>query len=284
MNHLTRVLLTLAAVGLILPTNLVAAFPSQGFTMRSGDWYDSFGIDRNSYSGPHGYLPSMATETIGENRELAYGIGVAFSDNYVSETRRAEVILQYVQTWVEYGYDAENVFQNGVAQDEWAWNADELARMFNESTGIKAVGDCEDMAFLCATIYTGAGIEAALVDAPDHVACLIWLPSYPNADNYFDLTNDDKGAGWIWIEATGKNNPLGWTPPDYEDGDWEAYFFDTQQSAQPVTSGSLFPGPFSIDIDTIVIAIIVVAVIAFLASASTSSRKRGRYPPPPGYY
>ena len=59
------------------------------------------------------------------------------------------------------------------------------------------------MAFLCATIYMGASMEIVLVDAPGHMALLIWLPEYPNANEYWDLSDDDKRAGWIWVEATG---------------------------------------------------------------------------------
>ena len=70
--------------------------------------------------------------------------------------------------------------REGVAQDEWAWNADEMAHAFNPTTGVTAIGDCEDMAFLCGTIYVGAGFDAAIVDAPDHVALLIWLPEFCN--------------------------------------------------------------------------------------------------------
>ena len=64
---------------------------------------------------------------------------------------------------------------NGEAQEEWAWNVDEMAHMLNETTNKIAVGDCEDLAFLCATMYMAAGIDAAMVLAPQHVALLIWL-------------------------------------------------------------------------------------------------------------
>jgi hypothetical protein len=67
--------------------------------------------------------------------------------DYSGETERAVTILKYVQQWTEYGYDSDNVVRDGIAQEEWAWNADEMAHSFNPTTGIKAVGDCEDMAF-----------------------------------------------------------------------------------------------------------------------------------------
>jgi hypothetical protein len=78
------------------------------------------------------------------------------------------------------------------------------------------------MALLCATIYLGAGFDVALVLTTSHVALLIWLPEYQNANIYWDIL-DGRGNGWIWVEATGENNPLGWTPPDFNDGYWDAF-------------------------------------------------------------
>jgi hypothetical protein len=198
-------------------------FPALSFTQQEGDWYDNWGIDRNYYDGTNGYLPGIASETLKENKELAYSIGQQFLINYESKTHRAEAILSYVQEWTEYGYDSDYVTRGGIAQEEWAWNADEMANALNESTGIKATGDCEDLAFLCGTIYMGAGFDAAAVDAPGHVALLIWLPEFSNANNYWDIPNDGREAGWIWVEATSDSNPLGWTPPDFSDGNWNAY-------------------------------------------------------------
>ena len=212
-------------------------YPPQ-FTYSSGEWYDSWGITRTDAYGDNGYLPLILSESIGENRDLAFRMGENFENTYIDRQNMAAMILNYVQTWVQYGYDIDNVFLNQVAQDEWAWNADELAHAFNETTGIAAVGDCEDMAFLCATLYMGAGMDIAIVDAPGHVALLIWLPEYPNANKYWDLSNDDKGSGWIWVEATGPTNPLGWTPSEYTDGYWTAWTIigDTYVEHEPVDS------------------------------------------------
>ncbi|UCE44204.1 MAG: hypothetical protein JSV57_01580 [Candidatus Bathyarchaeota archaeon] len=206
----------------------VSGLPSGGshpptFTFENGDWYDSWGFNRNYYYGNDGYLPNIAYETLGANRELAYSLGEWFRADYPRRVQRAEAILSYVQRWTEYGYDADNVVMNGIPQEEWAWNADEMAHMFNATKSTIAVGDCEDMAFLCATIYIGAGFDASIVDAPEHVALLIWLPEYPNANYYWSLSDDGRGAGWIWVEATGEQNPLGWTPPDFNGGYWTAY-------------------------------------------------------------
>ena len=215
----------------------VSGLPASSFSQQNGDWYDNFGIDRNYYASPDGYLPNLVSETLGENKEIAYSLGERFQDNYQSMTDRAVAILKYVQTWTEYGYDSDNVVRDGIAQEEWAWNADAMAHAFDQTTGVKAIGDCEDLAFLCGTIYVGAGFDAAVVDAIDHVALLIWLPEFSNADYYWDI-NDGRGAGWIWVEATGSSNPLGWTPSDYEDGEWFAYII--ANSSAFVT----YPEPF----------------------------------------
>jgi hypothetical protein len=238
----------------------VSGLPASSFSLQDGDWFDNWGIDRNYYGGPHGYLPNLASETLGANKELAYSIGEWFQDNYPSKTERAVAILKYVQKWTEYGYDSDNVIRNGVAQDEWAWNADEMAHAFNETTGVRAIGDCEDMAFLCGTIFVGAGFDAAIVDATDHVALLIWLPEFSNANNYWDIPNDDRDAGWIWVEATGSSNPLGWTPPDFENGGWTAYSIGSLEFvAEPEPSQ-----PTSTDLDILgtIVAIVFFVILA----------------------
>jgi hypothetical protein len=213
---------------LIFLIGMVYAIPSGGdyppqFIYKNGSWYDSWDYNRNYFAGEDGYLPNVAYESIGSNKELAYEIGHLFEENYDSKVERAEAILNYVQQWTDYGYDEDNVFKNGVAQAEWAWNADEMAHMFNETTNLVAIGDCEDMSFLCATLYQASKFDVALVDAPEHVALLIWLPEYDNANYYWDILGDGRGYGWIWVEATGEVNPLGWTPPDFSDGNWNSY-------------------------------------------------------------
>ena len=212
----------------ICSINIAYAIPSGGvyppkFTYKHGYWYDSWGYNRNYYSGKDGFLPNIAYETLGNNKELAYKRGDWFEENYDDKVERAEAILAYVQKWTDYGYDEDYVFMNGVAQEEGAWNGDEMAHMFDESTYSVAIGDCEDMAFLGATLYAASKIDAALVDAPEHVALLIWLPEYENANYYWDIPDDGRDYGWIWVEATSEVNPLGWTPPDFSDGDWIAY-------------------------------------------------------------
>ena len=261
------ILFLLFCIPFALVNQTASGVPASNFTLRSGDWYDNFGINRNYYAGSDGYMPNLAHETLGENKELAYSIGERFQDKYLSKTERAVAILKYVQTWTEYGYDSDNVVRNGFAQDEWAWNADEMAHAFNETTGVKAIGDCEDMAFLCGTIYVGAGFDAAIVDAADHVALLIWLPEFSNADYYWDIPNDGRDAGWIWVEATGSSNPLGWTPPDFEGGGWTAY---------SIGSLEYVPEPVAyqpISIDYYVLAAIILVIFSILLSLAQKRRR-----------
>jgi len=224
-RYLTLTILTFTLLCLL---DIVYAIPSGGvyppeFNYRNGYWYDSWDYNRNYYADQDGFLPNVAYESLGVDKELAYEIGGWFEENYDNRIERAEAILDYVQKWTEYGYDEDNVFKSGIAQEEWAWNADEMAHMFNETTNSLAVGDCEDMTFLCATIYIAARFDVALIDAPGHVALLIWLPEYDNANYYWDIPDDGRDYGWIWVESTGEVNPIGWTPPDYSDGGWNTY-------------------------------------------------------------
>jgi hypothetical protein len=274
---LVRVLVVFSILGAlaIAKFHTARAFPASSFTSRYEQgyehWYDDWGIDRTYYGGPNGYLPNLATETLGENKELAYSIGQRFQANYPSQTDRAVAILKYVQRWTEYGYDSDNVVEGGQPQEEWAWNADEMAHNFSETSGAVAVGDCEDMAFLCGTIYVGAGFDAAVVDATDHAALLIWLPDFSNANAYWDLPNDNRDTGWIWVEATGSSNPLGWTPPDYQDGGWTAYPIGNLQfvpEPTPTESGTTS----SIPIDTNLILTIIIAVISIILALAKGRR------------
>lgn len=273
-RYLVLLLLLCFSIGAL--NNTVRGYPASSFTQEGTyDWYDNWGIYRTYYGGTNGYLPNLASETLGDNAELAYSLGERFQNNYPSKTDRAVAILKYVQRWTEYGYDSDNVFKNGFAQDEWAWNADEMAHAFNEVTGVTAVGDCEDMAFLCGTIYVGAGIDAALVDAPEHVALVIWLPEFANADIYWDLPNDDRDAGWIWVEATGESNPLGWTPPDFEDGGWTAYPIGDLSFVPETQSDTSQPSLLDwIDVDFDLLLTVGFIILSVLLALARAKRRR----------
>ena len=62
------------------------AVPSATFTKRTNygyeEWYDSWGFNRNYYGESDGYLPNLAYESIGNDKELAYSIGEQFKVDY----------------------------------------------------------------------------------------------------------------------------------------------------------------------------------------------------------
>jgi hypothetical protein len=115
-----------------------------------------------------------------------------------------------------------------------------MTHMIDQTTHTVAIGDCEDMTFLCSTLYLAAGFDVAIVSPPEHVALMIWLPEYENANYYWDIEDDQKDYGWIWVEATSETNPLGWTPPDFVDGDFEVFLLDYSTTIQ-VTYNPRYP-------------------------------------------
>ena len=135
----------------------------------------------------------------------AYVKGFQFAQEYPNLEQRAEAIFAYARDGVSYASDRS---QFGYV--EFAQNADELADIIAEEG--KAYGDCEDYAFLLGVMYLGAEIRSAIVLAPDHAATLVYLPGYGEANRVLALEGED---GWIWAEATGGNNPLGWMPDQY---------------------------------------------------------------------
>ena len=96
---------------------------------------------------------------------------------------------------------------------------------------------------------------------------MIWLPEFSNANSYWDISNDDRDAGWIWVEATGSSNPLGWTPPDFRDGGWTAYAIgDLEFVSKPES-----PQSTPLDID---ITMVIVAAIFFIILTLAKGRRR----------
>jgi len=124
------------------------------------------------------------------------------AQDYPDIHQRAEKIFAFTRDKVKYTSDAD---QFGFP--EFAQNADELAATIGEE-GF-AYGDCEDYAVLLAVMYKGAGFRSAIVLASDHTAALVYLPEYNKANEILSVNGE---LGWVWAEATGGNNPLGWMP------------------------------------------------------------------------
>jgi len=101
---------------------LAYGLPSGGdyppaFSLRDEAWYDSWGFNRNFFGGSDGFIPNVAYESLGHDKDRAYSIGEWFNANYARKVEMAEAILAYVQRWTDYGYDIDNVNMNGVFQD-----------------------------------------------------------------------------------------------------------------------------------------------------------------------
>ena len=151
------------------------------------------------------FRPAIVFESLGDNAATAYHLGEQFISEYPDRNERAEAIFRYVRDRVRYTSDIDQ-FEH----EEFAQNADELAAVLEE--GRAGYGDCEDSAVLLAVMYKGAGYRSAIVIGKEHTACMVYLPDYDSAPVFFEV---DGETGWVWAEATGRNNPLGWTAKEF---------------------------------------------------------------------
>src|SRR4030042_1960192 len=197
------------------------AFPSEGFYTRGGDTFDDWDICRTTAFDEDGFYqisetgfrPVIAFESLGEQANVAYSLGEQIANEYSEPIQRAEAIFGFVRDRVRYTSDVD-----WSGDEEFARNADELATSIMED-GF-GNGDCEDMTVLLAVMYKAAGFRSAIMLLSEHTAALVYLPDYNEATVFFELEGE---PGWIWAEATGRNNPLGWAPEQYLDMEIPAY-------------------------------------------------------------
>jgi hypothetical protein len=237
----TGVLLGLIVVLLaaVATAGYTSAFPSAGFYERSGDIFDDWEICRTKAFGEDGFYqitetgfrPVIAFQSLGEQANLAYSLGEQIASEYPDSLQRAEALFHFVRDRVEYTPDIE---QTG--NEEFAQNADELAIAIVED-GI-GEGDCEDMVVLLAVMYKAAGIRSAIVLVPEHTAVLVYLPEYNKATAFFELEGE---LGWVWAEATGRNNPLGWVPEQYRGTEMAAYEISAEIPAYEIPAEEVAP-------------------------------------------
>jgi hypothetical protein len=196
--------------GVLVMPYIAFASASDNFFEVNGDIYDDWGIFRTRAVGQDGFLgvvstgfsPIVAYESLGEDVDVAWEIGARFAQMYPNRAQRAEEIFYFVRNNVRYTSDSE---QFGL--DEFSQNADEVMQSIL-SDGL-ALGDCEDSAILLAVMYKAAGYRSAIVLMPGHVATLVYFPEYRKAPRKLAFDGED---GWVWAEATGATNPLGWVP------------------------------------------------------------------------
>ncbi|MFQ6122832.1 MAG: transglutaminase domain-containing protein [Dehalococcoidales bacterium] len=212
--------LILVLIAGLAATGYASATPSADFRELKGDIFDDWGICRTRASGEDGFYqisrtgfrPVIAFESLGEEAALAYSLGKQMVNKYPDQLQRAEKIFYFVRDRVNYVADTDQF-----KHDEFAQNADELATTI-EQNGV-AYGDCEDSAILLAVMYKGAGYRSAIAVGPGHTAALVYLPGYRKA-SVFELEGE---SGWVWAEATGRNNPLGWVPKEFINVQLAAY-------------------------------------------------------------
>lgn len=213
-------------IGLILLSGLLTAgyawaAPSESFNEVNGDVFDDWEICRTRAFGEDGFYqesettfrPVIAFESLGENAAMAYHLGEQFAEEYPDRIQRAEAIFSFVRDRVSYTTDIDQF-----DREEFAQNADELAAVIGG--GGAGYGDCEDSAVLLAVMYKGAGYRSAIVVGEEHTAAIVYLPDYAKSPVIFALNGE---PGWVWAEATGKNNPLGWTAKEFLDVKLAAY-------------------------------------------------------------
>jgi len=229
----TKVLLSLILVLVagLAATGYASATSSADFREINGDIFDDWGISRTRASGEDGFYqisettfrPVIAFESLGEGAALAYSLGEQFAHKYPDQVQRADAIFRFVRDRVQYTSDIDQF-----NYDEFAQNADELAAAISQNE--IGYGDCEDSAVLLAVMYKGAGYRSAIVLGSGHTAAVVYLPDYKKTAAAFEL---DGEPGWVWAEATGKNNPLGWVPKELINTRLAAYEISAEAIASP---------------------------------------------------
>jgi len=228
-----RILLSLILILVagVTTAGYALATPSSGFYEKDGDVFDDWEISRTRAFGEDGFYqisettfrPVIAFESLGENAALAYSLGEQIAAKYPDQIQRAEAVFSFVRNRVSYTSDIDQF-----EYDEFAQNADELAMVIDQD-GI-GYGDCEDSAVLLAVMYKGAGYRSAIVVGSGHTAALVYLPRYKKATALFELEGE---TGWVWAEATGKNNPLGWVSKEFINVEMAAYEISEEAIDRP---------------------------------------------------
>jgi hypothetical protein len=224
------VILISVLAGGLATTHYALATPSANLNEVKSEVFDDWGVCRTRADGEDGFYqiaettfrPVITFESLGEEVDLAYSLGKELGAKYSNQTERAEAIFRFVRDRVKYAPDIDQF-----GYDEFALNADELATTIDQD-GV-SYGDCEDSAVLLAVMYKGAGYRSAIALGPGHTAALVYLPGYKKATAIFEI---DGEPGWLWAEATGKNNPLGWVPKEFINTAIAAYEIEDETVAR----------------------------------------------------
>ena len=213
LRHARPLLALVAILAATIPASVLAISTTQ-FYKEGGEIFDDWDLCRTRAEGEDGFFqvrsetsfhPIIVGESLGTNADRAYQLGQQFARDYPDINQRAEAVFAFARDRIKYSSD-----DSQFGFPEFAQNADEMATTIDEEGSAR--GDCEDYAVLLAVLYKGAGLRSAIVLASDHAATLVHLPGYGKANRSLSIGDE---AGWVWAEATGGNNPLGWMPERY---------------------------------------------------------------------
>jgi len=254
-------LAALVLFNIIMFVTVVYTLPSEDYYVENDDVYDDWRIARTRAYGFDGFFqissigtfrPAIVFESIEPYDDIAYGLGEQFAEKYHDQYELAERIFNFVRDNVWYRSDID-LF----GYPEFAQNADELINRIENGLG---KGDCEDVAVLLAVMYNGAGLRSAIILAPNHAATAVFLPSYNEANVFWTFNSE---TGWVWAEATGRNNPFGKTPMSLIEED--IVFYDIvnniQGSAVVMTADGGSGTTFIIPSESIFLIIILIMFI-----------------------
>jgi hypothetical protein len=233
-----RIAFLLIPLGIVLVVLMTAstslATSSESFSEVGGEIFDDWDVCRTRAYGADGFFqivseaefrPVITFESLGDDVDKAYELGQQFKEEYPNRVQRAEMIFYFVRDHVQYTPDIDQF-----RFEEFAQNADELATTIDQQGFGR--GDCEDSAILLAVMYKGAGYRSAIILPSGHAAAAVYLPEY-NKANVLEFKGE---PGWIWTEATGRNNPFGWIPEQYRGARLAAYEVSDESIAGGGTS------------------------------------------------
>jgi len=134
-----------------------------------------------------------------EINNLALEFNKIFSQYSWSTYNKAYCVLKFVQNAITYQYDKDSK-----QQTEWP--------RYPIETLAEAVGDCEDVAILCAAILIRLGFDVVLLLYPKHMA--FGVCGSPNMRGYY-VFDPKTGKKYYYGEATNDGWRLGEIPSDY---------------------------------------------------------------------
>jgi hypothetical protein len=135
-----------------------------------------------------------------EINNLALEFQKIFAEYQWSTYNKAFCVLKFVQNAITYKRDEDTK-----SKTEWP--------RYPIETLAESVGDCEDVAILCASVLIRLGFDVVLLDFPGHVAFGVCGTPDMQGNYFYD---EKTGKKYYYGEATADGWMLGETPKDYD--------------------------------------------------------------------